>query len=43
MKNITLNLFLFLITATVMGQNSLEVQYDVITNISHLYKKPLEF
>ncbi|CAM1359073.1 conserved exported protein of unknown function [Tenacibaculum soleae] len=38
MKKIILHLFLFLITATVMGQNSLEVQYDVITNISQLYK-----
>ncbi|MDO6744242.1 GLPGLI family protein [Tenacibaculum soleae] len=38
MKKTILHLFLFLITAAVMGQNSLEVQYDAITNISHLYK-----
>lgn len=38
MKKIILHLFLFLITSTIIGQNSLEVQYDVITNINHLYK-----
>ncbi|CAM1351067.1 GLPGLI family protein [Tenacibaculum insulae] len=38
MKKIILHLFLYLVTATIIGQNSLEVQYDVITNINHLYK-----
>lgn len=38
MKKIILHLFLYLITSTLIAQNSLEVQYDVITNISHLYK-----
>ena len=38
MKKTILYLFLYLVTSTIIGQNSLEVQYDVITNISHLYK-----
>ncbi|WP_086029611.1 GLPGLI family protein [Tenacibaculum holothuriorum] len=38
MKKTILHLFLYLVTSSIFSQNSLEVQYDVITNISHLYK-----